>query len=392
MSLDIGLIEGMSCLEPLEQSILHSSLVPRPTKCVMDERSEWKPVINPVISYTLDGRLREGNTYLERSPPGVSLDSGLTEGASCLEPLEQSVLSSSLVPRPIEGITEKISDWKPVINPVQDITRTVDLWSLPGAFGSGGISGQWTQGGMSSIEPVWQLVLNTLSVARPEAELTKETTDWEPVADPVPGTTLDDRLREGNTYLEPSALGVSLDSGLMEEMSRPEPLEQSVLGVLSVVRPDETDTPERPALASQMNHKQSRFKSSARPMLDPEKVDNTDVNADVNTDLPENSAPMMNLDLKFWQSDPQLCTPVAYTLDRCPMEGISGRLLVNSPGLALAPDSRYVKDPPHPRPLEQGALGVNTKSDNWTAAMNRSPVRTPDSPVWNGRTSFDMRY
>ena len=75
---------------------------------------------------------------------------------------------------------------------------------------------------------------------------------------------------EGNTYLEPSALGVSLDSGLMEGMSRLEPLEQSVLGALSVVRPDETDTPERPALASQMNHEQSRFKSSARPMLDPD--------------------------------------------------------------------------------------------------------------------------
>ena len=69
-------------------------------------------MINPVISYTLDGRLREGNTYLERSALGVSLDSGLTEGASCLEPLEQSFLSSSLVARPIEGITEKVSDWK----------------------------------------------------------------------------------------------------------------------------------------------------------------------------------------------------------------------------------------------------------------------------------------
>ena len=65
------------------------------------------------------------------------------------------------------------------------------------------------------------------------------------------------------TYPKQSALWVSLDSGLMEGMSRPEPLEQSVLGALSVVQPDETDKPERPALASQMNHKQSRFKSSA---------------------------------------------------------------------------------------------------------------------------------
>ena len=117
--------------------------------------------------------------------------------------------------------------------------------------------------------------------------------------------------------------------------------EGSVFGALSVVRPDETDTPERPALASQMNHEQSHLESMARPMLDPDKIDNTDVNADVNTDLPENSAPMMNLDLRFWQSDTQLCPPVADTLERRPMEGISGRLLVNSLGLALAPESGY---------------------------------------------------
>ena len=43
----------------------------------------------------------------------------------------------------------------------------------------------------------------------------KETTDWEPVADPVPSTTLDGRHRVGNTYPEHPAPGVSLDSGLM---------------------------------------------------------------------------------------------------------------------------------------------------------------------------------
>ena len=47
MSLDSGLMEEMSCLKPLEQSILHSPLVARPNICVMEERSEWKPVINP---------------------------------------------------------------------------------------------------------------------------------------------------------------------------------------------------------------------------------------------------------------------------------------------------------------------------------------------------------
>ena len=57
----------------------------------------WKPVLNPVLSYTLDSRLMEGDTYRERSALGVSLDSGHTEGASCLELLEQSVLSLTLV-------------------------------------------------------------------------------------------------------------------------------------------------------------------------------------------------------------------------------------------------------------------------------------------------------
>ena len=93
---------------------------------------------------------------------------------------------------------------------------------------------------------------NTRSVAQPDGGSRKEFANWDAVAHPVPDINLDDRPMEGNTYLEPSALGVSLDSGLMEGMSRPEPLEQSVLGVLSVVRQNETDTPKRPALASQI--------------------------------------------------------------------------------------------------------------------------------------------
>ena len=127
----------------------------------------------------------------------------------------------------------------------------------------------------------------------------KEFADWDAVAHPVPDINLDGRPMEGTTYLEHLALGVSLDSGLMEGMSSPEPLRQSVLGTLLVARPvealTETDTPERPALAPQVNYGHSKLKSSARPMLDPDQVDHADVNADVNTDLPENSAPMMNL-------------------------------------------------------------------------------------------------
>ena len=50
----------------------------------------------------------EGITYLE-------LDSVPTEGASCLEPLVQSVLGSSLAAQPVEGLAEKVSDRKLVI-------------------------------------------------------------------------------------------------------------------------------------------------------------------------------------------------------------------------------------------------------------------------------------
>ena len=35
VSLDSGPMEGMSCLQPLEQSILHSSWIAQPRKCVM---------------------------------------------------------------------------------------------------------------------------------------------------------------------------------------------------------------------------------------------------------------------------------------------------------------------------------------------------------------------
>ena len=90
---------------------------------------------NPAMSYTLDSRLMEGNTYLERSALGVSLDSGPTEGASCLKPLEQSVLSSSLAARPVEGVTKKILDWRPVINPVQDIRLWGHLWTVDSGRG-----------------------------------------------------------------------------------------------------------------------------------------------------------------------------------------------------------------------------------------------------------------
>ena len=181
---------------------------------LVERISHWEPEASRVPDAALDSRLREGNTYLERSALGVSLDSGLMEGRSGLEPLEQLVLGSSLAARPIEGI--KI---KSIRLEAGDKT------------GSGQYPGRSTYGG-----------------------------------DCLPGAF---------------GSGVSLDSGLMKGMSCTEPLEQSVLGALLVVRPEETDTPERPALASQTNHKQACFKLSARPMPDTDIVHNTDVNTDI---------------------------------------------------------------------------------------------------------------
>ena len=122
VSLDSRPTEGAPCLEPLEQSVLSSSLAVRPVEGITKKVSDWKPVINPVISYTLDSQLMEGIIYHERSALGVSLDSRPTEGASCLEPLEQSVLGSSLAARPVEGVVVKSLKGKPVIQPVQDST------------------------------------------------------------------------------------------------------------------------------------------------------------------------------------------------------------------------------------------------------------------------------
>ena len=121
MSLDSGPTEGASCLEPLEQSVLDSSLATRPVECVIVNVLDWEPLRNLATSYALYSRLTEGIPNLERTALGVSLESRPMEGAPCLEPLEQSVLSSLLTARPVQGVAEKVSDRKPVINPFQNI-------------------------------------------------------------------------------------------------------------------------------------------------------------------------------------------------------------------------------------------------------------------------------
>ena len=121
-SLDGRPMDGIRCPKLLEYSLrlLDATL----DGGLVERISEWKPLRNSAISYTLDSRPMEGIINLEHS----ALDSKPTEWAPCLEPLEQSVLSSSLAVRPVECITKKVSDWKPVINPLISYTWTVNLW------------------------------------------------------------------------------------------------------------------------------------------------------------------------------------------------------------------------------------------------------------------------
>ena len=87
--LDGQSMEGITCPELLEYSLrlLDATL----DGGLVERISEWTLVINPALSYILDGRPMEGTTYPEHPALGVSLDSRFTEGAPCLEPLEQLV-------------------------------------------------------------------------------------------------------------------------------------------------------------------------------------------------------------------------------------------------------------------------------------------------------------
>ena len=163
-------MEGITCPELLEYSLrlldatLDGGLVKR--------ISEWTPVINPALSYTLDGQPMEGTTYPEHLALGVSLDSRLTEGASCLEPLEQLVFSLSLAARPVEGIAVKVLEGKPVIHPVQD--STPDGQPMEGTtyleHPAPGVSqDSRLREGISRTETLEQSVLREGSIVQPEA-------------------------------------------------------------------------------------------------------------------------------------------------------------------------------------------------------------------------------
>ena len=110
-----------------------------------------------------------------------------------------------------------------------------------------------------------------------------------------------------------------------------------------------------------MKHEQSCFKSSARPMLDPDKVDNTDVNADVITDLPEN----FTLGLEI------LAIGCAAVSAGCRYSGSSShggniRLTAGEFAGPCAGPGQWIceRSTSSKPPLEQVALGVNRRSDN----------------------------
>ena len=73
-----------------------------------------------------------------------------------------------------------------------------------------------------------------------------------------------------------------------------ENLEQSVLGEGSIVRPEAADMSER-------HHEQTCFKLSAQPTPVIDIVHNADVNTDINTDRPENSAPRNISDVNLFK-------------------------------------------------------------------------------------------
>ena len=156
---------------------------------LVDMISDGEPMARQVLDTTLDSQLMEGITYLERSALGVSLDSRPTEGAPCLEPLEQSVLSSSLAARPVEGVTEKVSDRKPVINPVQNINP----------------DGRHMEGIMypEHLAPGVSLGVSLVSlVARPQVEI--KTSHWKPVINPVMDINTDDLQLKKFPYPAPT--------------------------------------------------------------------------------------------------------------------------------------------------------------------------------------------
>ena len=272
VSLDSGPTEGAPCLETLEQSVLSSSLAVRPVEGIMKKVSDWKPVINPVISYTLDSQLMEGVTYLECSALRVSLDSRPTEGAPCREPLEQSVLSSSLAARPF-GVAEEVSDRTPVINPVQNINpygRPMEGIAYPEPLAPAVSLDSRFSTGMLQAKPLPTLVQQISLVARPQVKF--RTSHWRTVINP--------------------AMDINTECLHVRGFPYPALLEQSVLGVSPVIRTDQMDGLKCPSWTTQLHCEQSGLQSSARMLSEKEIVDHYDSPDRLQTEISATSTEM----------------------------------------------------------------------------------------------------
>ena len=100
VSLDSRPMEGLSCQEQVEQSILLASWTVSPRDCVMETKLYCEPVIIPAINHNLDSRPMERTTYLEHLAPAVYLNSWPMEGE----------------------VRMKKSEWEPVITPADSYT------------------------------------------------------------------------------------------------------------------------------------------------------------------------------------------------------------------------------------------------------------------------------
>ena len=104
---------------------------------------------------------------------------------------------------------------------------------------------------------------------------------------------------------------------------------------------------------------------SARPILDPAIAIATDVSADINADLPENSAPMMNTDSRLLKCNTQVYPPGRDNQGCRPMKGITEPLQVELSGLTLAIDQTNEEQLPPSIPWKQSDLIITEGQDYW---------------------------
>ena len=136
-------MDGSSCQEPVEQSILLLSCTVSPRNCVTEQKSECEPGLAPAINHNLGSRPMEGITDLEHPALVVYLDSWPMEGEVRnkkleWEPVITPAINHNLDSRPMEGTTylehpapavnldswpmegevrSKKFEWEPVITP-----------------------------------------------------------------------------------------------------------------------------------------------------------------------------------------------------------------------------------------------------------------------------------